>query len=82
MTQYLVLPVDAYGSWLESCDDAAAMARDNAAKYETDFVVVEVKFVTGFERVSPIRMDRDPHPQLQHAQPPVHPAFENPDLVK
>ena len=69
MTKYLVLPITVYASWIESRSDAMAEAQQSASKYEEDFVVLSIEFVGGYERVSPIKIDADPHPPKEVTSP-------------
>lgn len=85
--KFLVLPIAAYADFTESLSEAIDKAKKSASEFESDFVVLEVEWVGGYERVSPIQMINDPTDT-----PPItvaaidndgnNPTFENPSRVK
>lgn len=61
--KFLTLPLAAYSDYFDRESDAFDKAKQNAASFESDFVVVEVRFLGVYQRVTPIFSGDDPTEQ-------------------
>lgn len=58
--KFLVLPVAAYSDQFDFESDAFGKAKSLASQFESDFVVIEARFLGVYQRVSPVFSYDDP----------------------
>lgn len=76
--KFLVLPVAAYSDQFDLESEAFDKAKSLASQFESDFVIIEAKFLGVYQRVSPVFSYEDPTDSKWPTNP-GHPHPVGPD---